>query len=64
MGTTIAFILTLMFSAEEQGTARCASIRDHDDRMTCYAIATKNSSYCHIVRDHDKRMKCYAFLGK
>ena len=66
MGSIISIILvtTATFNASPHGTARCAIIKDHDDRMTCFAAVTGNASYCAFVKDDTKRAWCYVILGK
>lgn len=44
------------------GTADCATIRDHDSRMICFAHSTGQESYCGFVRDADKRVMCRAMV--
>lgn len=46
------------------GSGRCPSIRDHDDRMVCFAVTTRNASWCNFVRDGSKRTWCRLALGK
>ena len=40
------------------GVADCATIRDHDTRMICFARVTGQESYCGFVRDADRRVEC------
>ena len=43
---------------------RCPSIRDHDDRMICFATTSRNVSWCGFIRDGSKRAWCHVLLGK
>lgn len=60
------FVLTAMtFSfPAAAGTANCSTIRDHDSRMMCNAVATGSSSWCSFIKDHDNRVKCFVSVGK
>mgnify|MGYP006281625879 CR=1 FL=1 len=60
--TMLQAFVTLLVMSVGAPTSRCAVIKDHDARMTCFAVATKNSSYCAFVKDHDARARCYVSL--
>ena len=59
-------LVTVTFSSPvaADGTARCSTIKDHDERMKCFALVTHNSSYCGFIRNSDSRAWCHALLGK
>lgn len=59
----ITMALTLSVDAHGQ-TAKCASIKNHDDRMTCNAVVSGNKSWCTFVKDSQKRVWCFVLLGK
>ena len=58
-------LVALTFSGNASGNkSDCALIKDHDDRMTCYAVVEKNPSWCGFIKDADKRAKCRILSGK
>jgi hypothetical protein len=63
----VSLLMTSIFlgtADAQQGTSRCAVMEDHDDRMTCFAVVTHNSSYCHFIKDNSKRSWCHVLVGK
>ena len=55
----IAALFILLTSKEVvASTAECATIRDHDTRMMCFAGETSNGSYCEFIKDHDLKIRC------
>lgn len=58
-----AVLALLLPMKAEAGTSRCAVIPEHDARMMCFAVATKNSSYCAFIKDATERNKCYILVG-
>lgn len=66
MKAKLIVILTVLLTSTwaEAGPARCAFIKNTDDRYVCYALTTKSSTWCAMVKDRDKRNMCYVLLGK
>lgn len=60
------FLVTVTFSrlAGGEGTARCATIKDHDERMKCFALVTHDSSYCGFIKNLEARTWCHVLVGK
>jgi hypothetical protein len=48
--------------AHTEGLA-CESIRDHDQRHYCRALATGSTTWCEVIRDGDLRQRCRAELA-
>jgi len=40
------------------GMAECATIKDHDSRMMCFAAASGEVSWCEFIHEHDMRVRC------
>lgn len=67
MKFAIIAIVLCIASVVEQASAditRCPSISDHDSRMTCFAIETKNQSWCSFIEKADKRQWCFVLTSK
>jgi hypothetical protein len=61
-GITVAvFFFTVPAFADK---SECSTIRDHDERMMCFALADRSSTWCEFIKDHDARVMCRARLGK
>ena len=41
----------------------CEKIVDHDRRMLCRALSTKNPTWCEFIRNRDTRNECRARVG-
>lgn len=41
----------------------CEKIRDHDRRMFCRALSTKNPTWCEFIKNNDLRNECRARVG-
>ena len=54
------FVLFILSTSKEvvASIAECATIRDHDTRMMCFAGETGNGSYCNFIKDHDTKIRC------
>lgn len=54
------FVLFILSTSKEvvASIAECATIRDHDTRMMCFAGEAKNESYCEFIKDHDTKIRC------
>ncbi|NBW06447.1 MAG: hypothetical protein EBR82_00295 [Caulobacteraceae bacterium] len=58
--TTTSVFLTIMFLVDgvRAGDAQCATVKDHDLRMACYAFSEGRISWCEFIKDHDARVMC------
>lgn len=54
----VALFILLNAKKADASTAECATIRDHDTRMMCFAGETGNGSYCNFIKDHDTKIRC------
>lgn len=62
--TATVFMTSTLSVGTHAQTFRCASIRDHDQRMTCNAVTSGHKSWCGFVKDTDKRAWCYVLVEK
>jgi hypothetical protein len=57
---TASVFLTIVFlvGGVRAGDAQCATVRDHDLRMECYAFSEGRISWCEFIKDYDTRVMC------
>lgn len=59
----ILLLIGMKSSIIQSNGLACESIKDHDQRHYCRAMATGRVTWCEVIRDGDLRHRCRAEIS-